>query len=219
MFRTEYIPQREAFRVTYTDENDGTKSKILSPDEYYKFIKKALHNQEPPPKYHTFTQMPKEFLRARMDVEKWTGSVAYLLPAGTYPVLTVKEGNAMVRFPQTLWHFNVSKGAVSGLSLFCLFDELSPTTVCYRLPFPNCYENGHICIGGNRWTFKDFSDFQDLVGRFFSAPHNGDLFEPERLGVANFAELLKKISADGLTREYCIPVKEFGKLDLLAFSK
>lgn len=219
MFRSEYLPTRDAWRVVYdvdapgADKTPAEKSKIMTPDEYFQFIKEAMRVYDKETvELRAFTMPPKEFLRANMDFSKWTGSAAYLLPAGDYPVLTTSNGNAMISFPDTLWHISVTRGQVNTLSVFLLFEPLTDKAILYRLPFPNCYQNGHICLGGNRWAFSSFSDFSELVQKFFSAPHNGDLFQKAEYGGISFAELFPILKKEGLTKDRCIPIKEFGKL-------
>ena len=222
MFQSEFLPKRSAFRVTYdtnTTTGSAQKSKVLTIPEYVAFLEEVLAGSELSAKLYPFQQMPPEFLSARVNVEKWTGALAYTLPPKVFPIITKKGDRAMVSFPQTLWHIEVHNGTVSRMHVFNLFEPLGEHTMLYRLPLPNVYHDGAICIGGNQWSFTDFHDFQELVGRFFSAPHNGDLFSPDQYGTTDFTELLQILKRDGVKKERCVPVGEFGERHLAAFSE
>lgn len=218
--KSEFLPERNMFRVV-CDTPTGPVSKLMSPADYMSFLDSSLQGMicKDDEKRGLIEPTPNEFLRARFDPLEVSGCVAYRLPAGTFPILRAGKEGCMVAFPDTLWHIKVRRRAVLEIHLFCLFEkDLTDNTILWRLPLPNVYGDGKICLGGNQWKFENFNQFFELVHRFFSAPHNGDLFNAREQGMT-FDELLPILECDGITEKTAKPVGTLGecKRKLAAF--
>lgn len=209
-----FLPERCCFRVT-CNAKDGPVSRLMSLSDYVNFINNA-YGEAAGDSFDSFSVVdptPQEFIRARFDTGIGSGCVAFRLPPGDYPLIfgrdEAKQKHYMIHFPATIWQFKVNQRKVTEVSIYCIFDEpLTDKTMLFYLPLPNCYDSGKICIGSNHWTMEKFSDFHELVGRFFSAPHNADLYDPSKYG-ANLLTFLKKLQKEGITAATAKPVGTF----------
>ena len=208
-----FLPERGCFRVTCITDS-GPVSRLMSPGDYASFICAAYGDATGDVEAMPIVEpTPTEFLRGRFDTGIGSGCVAYRLPPGNYPLLfgrdDTKMKHYMVHFPTTIWQIRVIQHKVAGIDVFVVFDEpINDNTMLFRLPLPNCYDDGKICLGANHWTMNKLSDFHEIVGRFFSAPHNVDLFNPGEYG-CTVLQLLKKLEKEGITTATAKPVGTF----------
>lgn len=215
MFTSTFIPERECFRVV-ADTDNGPISKLLSIGDYQKFIESVFASKSVTPKdLGVIEPLPSEFLRARFDPLSASGVAAYRLSAGSYPVFyrpDEKEAKSyLVHFPDTLWHVHVTRGVVSNIHLFCVFDkEITDSTILWRLPLSNVYSDGRICLGGNKWKFRSLSDFRVLTNEFFSAPHENALYNPAEFGMP-LNEMFPLLEKEGITTCTAKPCGTYGE--------
>lgn len=185
--------------VTIVDTNDGVNQYRLPVKILAGMLDAGLKRTETMT-YERVGRMPEGYLDMCYG-DNHNFSIACMTDAAVYPYhYTVGKTSKvfMVPFPKTMFLFQIRDGKVVDSKCNAVNQK---NKICYY-PFPNVYENGKICWGGNILPeISRISDIHSVMDLFVQSGFNTHLYTPE-------VNTTMKVSIEELLR-YLEPLDEF----------
>lgn len=163
--------------ATLTDVDGCKITKRITRDEFIKVL--MLENEV----WEDIPRLPMGTAKTKWLDEK-NYRIAIYVPGDVRPTIFLKkEKPLMIPFPNLIFYFDIKNGTKRQSYVFSVKEEfagLKDETKLYNFPYGNVSPgSGNICWGGNTLgTINAPLLLEKMIGLFFDAPMNTDLYQP-----------------------------------------
>lgn len=141
-------------------------------------VVQILNNSKVGNSYLDLGELPFGYVRGARDVFDASTFLVVMIYPAEKRILTYYGEEMVIPYPELLFEFKVIGGRVVHSGVFSVIHE-SGEDYLANYPFGNVYGSGEICWGSNVLpNVRSMKDIELIVGLFFGAVTNNDLYRP-----------------------------------------
>ncbi len=197
----------------YTEDNKQI-TKLVTLEQYKALLNGATERE----KSFRLGRLPEGFYDARVASKNTFKAVA-VLPKGRHDTFFYDEPVSLP-YPALVFVVEATKGANKDFKVFALAEDTpNDDSVLYHFPYSNVYDDGHVCMGGNkRPDITSLLDVNAYMSFFIGTPMNRDLWKAPKsfkkeMDCREFIEHCSKL--EQFPTDYLNPSKGAKRLGLI----